>query len=380
MQSFRKLRVAVIGCGMICDTYFENMLKFDVLDVVGCADLRPERSEAKARQYGIRQMTDEEIWADESIDLVVNLTWTTAHYEVSRKSLLAGKHVYSEKMTTLTCEESTELLRIAAEKGLTVGGAPDTFFGGGAQQARRILDSGLIGTPTMASVVLSNGSYRQERSYEGDYKRFSFCPGGGIIYDMGCYYLTQLVFLLGAVRTVSGFTATRDPHRTWMNPKSALYGTPMEIESCNVGVGSLLFENGVLGSVSMTSEGGGWDNHFRVYCTDGYIDLKDPNFFHGDVTVVNRKSEHVDVPANFGLVGSSLRGSGVAEMAYAILEGRPPRCSGELNRHVLEIARAIDESSAADGAAVRLRYGCPRPEPLPIGQVDYPELAFRTKF
>ena len=113
-MEFRKIRTAVIGCGMISDQYFGNLLKYDVLDVVGCADLRPERSGEKAEKYGIRQMTDEEIWSDPSIQLVVNLTWTTAHYAVTKASLLAGKHVYSEKMTTLTCEESTELMELAA--------------------------------------------------------------------------------------------------------------------------------------------------------------------------------------------------------------------------------------------------------------------------
>ena len=153
MQQLQKMKTALIGSGMISGIYLKNMKEqFDILELVGCSDIRPERSKARAEEFGVRCMTNEEIFADPSIEMVVNTTYPTAHFEVSKAALEAGKNVYCEKMTTLSVEQSTELMELAASKGLFVGGAPDTFLAGGMQLARQLLDSGIVGTPVAAEV------------------------------------------------------------------------------------------------------------------------------------------------------------------------------------------------------------------------------------
>ena len=189
MTPFKPMKTAIIGCGMISGNYLENCInKYKVLDIVGCSDIKPERSKAKAEKYGIRQMTNEEIWNDPEIELVINITNHTSHYEVSKKSLLAGKHVHGEKMMAVELEEGAELVALAKEKGLYITGAPDTYLGAGLQTARQIVDAGMIGTPVAATITLVRG-YHHERYRTDPERRFAFRPGGGIIFDMGCYYL-----------------------------------------------------------------------------------------------------------------------------------------------------------------------------------------------
>lgn len=373
MKEFKKMKTALIGSGMISGIYLKNMKEnFKILDLVGCSDIIPERSKTRAEEYGIKDMTNEEILSDPEIEMVVNTTYPLAHYEVSKKALLAGKNVYCEKMTAMTVEQSTELMELAASKGLFVGGAPDTFLAGGMQLARQIIDSGIVGTPVCAEVTLCR-SYHHERSYTKEEKRFAFCPNGGIIFDMGCYYFTSLVFLLGPVSAVSGFTQIRNPHRIYLNPDCPNYGKEMLVESSNNTVGSLMFSGGALGHVLFTSEGVGATQSFRIYCTEGTLDLGDPNCYNGSIKISNKKGETSELFTTHAYRDANFRGLGVADAAYAIRDGRPARCCGELNRHVLEIALGICESSAT-GKTHIMHTTCERPVPLAGGYTENPEL------
>lgn len=376
-MGFSKLRVALIGCGMISAVYLKNLKKLDVFDLVGCSDLLPERARTRAEEYGIRAMTNEEIFSDPSIDMVINTTYPLAHYEVARAALLAGKHVYTEKMICETNGQAHELLALAQAKGLFFGGAPDTFLGGGMQMARRLLDSGAIGEPTMLEAFLAR-SYRHERFYTGAEKRFAFCRHGGILFDMGAYYLTGAVFLLGAIREVTGFTAIRRPDRVYENPNSPLCGKPMTVESPNHATGALRFAGDVLGTLTMTSECGGGANRFVLYGTDGYIDLGDPNNYDATIRLVGKSGRESVIETTFGYTGDNFRAIGAADAAYAILTGRAPRCSGALCCHVLEAALGIAQASAT-GTAVRLTGEVGRPAPLAPGYTEYPELVFRAE-
>lgn len=371
-----KMKIAVIGCGMISKVYLDNLTKFDAIEVVGCSDIRPERSKAKSEEYGIKQMTNEEIFADPEIKMVLNITYPVAHYEVTKAALLAGKHVYTEKMTTETVEQANELMKIAADKKLFMGGAPDTFLGGAAQMARRILDSGVIGTPTMAEVFLSR-SYHHERFFKGDEKRFAFCRHGGIIFDMGAYYFTELVFLMGAIDQVVGFSQIRDPNRKYLNPQCPLYGQDMTVESWNNTTGSIKFKSGALGTITTSSEAGGVNNRFVIYCTDGRIDLGDPNNYDPTIKIYNKNSAESVITSTFGYTGGNFRGIGLLDAVYAIQNGRAPRCTAELNRHVLEAALGICESSQT-GKVYSMTTTAERPQPLEAGHTDYPELVFRV--
>jgi len=373
-MEFRKIKTAVIGCGNIANTYLTNLTNLDIIDLVGCSDLIPERSAAKAEKYEIKQMTNEEIFNSDEIELVINITYPLSHYEVAKQALESGKHVYTEKMICLTVEQAQELQELAAQKNLFFGGAPETWFSSAFQCARHILDSGLIGKPVMAQVFLSR-SYRHHRSFTGDAKRFPYCKNGGILFDMGSYYFTVLVFLLGAIKSVTGFTNIREPEREFMNPNGPLFGTPMIVESTNMATGSLMFENGVMASFTAMSEAPK-QNHFFLYCTDGYIDLGDPNNYDHTIKVVNKKGEESVITSPYAIYGGSHRGYGAAEAMYALRAGRKPRCNGDLCTHVLEAALGMEQSSET-GTVYQMKTHTERPEPFQPGFFEYPELSLK---
>lgn len=369
----KKPNVALIGSGMISGIYLKNLKESDGVELVGCSDLVPERAQTRAAEFGIRAMTNEEILSDPEIEWVVNTTYPLAHYEVARAALEAGKNVYTEKMTTETLEQADALLALAKEKGLFVGGAPDTWLGGSSQLARQILDSGILGEPVMADVTLCR-SYHHERYYTGTEKRFAFCRHGGIIFDMGAYYLSELVFLLGSISWVSGFAQIRNPNRTYQNPNSPLFGQNMTVESWNNITGSMQFANGTLGQFTMTSESGAPNNRFMLYCTDGSIDLGDPNNYENHIKIYNKRGEESIIHTPYGFRDGNFRGIGLLDAVYARQNGRPARCDGVLNRHVLEAALGIVESSST-GCVHEMRSVCPRPAPLPVGYTENQELA-----
>lgn len=215
-MEFKRVRTAVIGCGMISNKYFENITKrFHILDIVGCSDIVSEKSAASAEKYGIRQMTNEEILSDPSIELVLNLTYASAHYNVSRAILSAGKHCYTEKMMALTLEEAAELGRISHEKDVYFACAPDTFLGASQQTARYIIDSGFIGEPLTATINLERGYHMIKTDEEDIRRKFSVMyPGGGIPFDMGGYYLHELFNIAGPIKSLSGYSYTRKAHRS----------------------------------------------------------------------------------------------------------------------------------------------------------------------
>ncbi len=373
MKEFKPVKIAVIGCGMISGIYLKNLTKmFNITEVVGCSDIIPERSKAKAEEYGIKQMTNEEIYNDPKIELVVNLTYHTSHYKVSKEALLAGKHVYSEKMMCITVEEAKELGKIAKDKGVTFCCAPDTFLGQGLQTARQILDAGLIGTPVMANAIVARG-YHHERFKDTPERRFAFLPGGGIMYDMGCYYLQALINLLGPIDSVCGYSETRGADdRIFMNPKNPAYGEVMKIETPNNVCGAMKFKSGAMGVIITTSECVGSYNSFVIYGTNGILKMNDPNEFTGDVTVTYRDVPETSIPKNFAFAENS-RGLGVADMCYALRNGREPRCSYERAIHILEAGVNIMNLEGKDNYH-KMETACERAEAFKAGIMEYPEM------
>jgi len=373
-MTFRKIKTALIGCGVISHCYLDNLSKLDVIDLVGCSDIIEEKAAKRAEEFHIKKMTNEEIFADPEIELVVNTTYPISHYKVAKEALLAGKSVYTEKMICITLEEALELQEIAKQKNLFFGGAPETYFAAAFQLARKIIDSKMLGEPVMAQAFLSR-SYRHERSFDGESKRFPYCKNGGILFDMGSYYLTALVFLLGAVKSVNGFSTIRDPERRFMNPKNPHYGEPMIVESTNMATGSLLFESGAMGTVTFFSESP-TKNHFYIYCTDGYIDLGDPNTYHNTLRIYNKKGVESVITSPYAIFGRNMRGYGAAEAMYSLMEGRKARCDGELCTHVLEIALGLNESSET-GTTYQMKTTAERPAPFPVGYTENDELSLR---
>lgn len=365
-MSLEKTKIALIGSGCISETYLRNMTtRWNILDVVGCSDLIEERSAHRAEQFGIRQMTNEEILNDPEIKIVVNTTYPTAHYEVSKAALLAGKNVHCEKMLAVTLEEGEELIALAEQKGLKFGVAPDTFLGASHQTARRIIDSGWIGEPFMVQARVVRGYHPLMERMED--LSFVFKKGGGIPFDMGGYYLHDMIQLLGPVKRCGGFVQTRHPDRLCLNTKNPMYGKPLDICTPNALVGALEFENGVLGSIAFCSEGFGEYAGIEVYGTEGTLFVPDPNWFNGDVYLARKPSdEKFLVPYTHGYTAQCCRGLGVADMAWALHNGRDNRTSGRLGLHVFEIVHGIWRG-AQEGKLHEMKHMCKQPAALPAG-------------
>ena len=374
---FKPVKTALIGAGTISGEYLKNIVnRFDILDVVGCSDIIPERSKARAEEFGIRRMTNEEILNDPEIELVVNTTYPTAHYEVTKSILEAGKHAYCEKPVAAELGQAKELLELARSKNLYLGNAPDTFLGAAEQTARKILDSGLLGEPVMARATLIRGYHELGGASEGTPKLpFPMHPGGGIIFDVGCYYFASLINLLGPIVRVAGFSQTREKEKLYTNPGHVNYGTTEKVQSPNNTLGALEFANGVLGTIMATSEAHSEIPQLEIYCTEGTLVCPDPNYFGGEVKI--RRAEdpaYYTVPHTHDFNGTDFRGIGVAELAYAMRNGRKARSDASLAYHFLEASAGLIESGETNCFHI-MESTCEQPAPLPSGIFGYKEYA-----
>ena len=358
-----KVNVAVVGCGNISGIYLENLTRtFDNVNVYAIADLIPANTKAKSEQYGIeRIMTLEEILADENVQIVLNLTTPPLHYSISKQALLAGKHVHSEKPLSISYAQGKELVEIAEEKGLFLGCAPDTFLGGGIQTCRKIIDDGLIGE------VIGANAFMMCHGHESWHPNpaFYYQVGGGPMFDMGPYYLTALVSLIGSVDSVAGMTHTSFPTRRVTSQPN--YGQIVEVEVPTHVNGLLRFLNGAVGNIITSFDVWGsklpW---IEIHGTRGSIQVPDPNGFGGQVMLRQYfDNDFKPYPTTFGYTENS-RGLGVWDMADCILTGRKDlRASGKLALHVLEIMEMIHVSSD-NKAQVDLQTKVERPTPMPM--------------
>ncbi|MEE8391355.1 MAG: Gfo/Idh/MocA family oxidoreductase, partial [Anaerolineae bacterium] len=351
----------------ISGIYLQTNDTFEILDIVACADLVMERAREQAAKYNVpKACATEELLADPEIELVVNLTNPDAHAEVGIRAVEAGKSVYNEKPLALTRKEARRLLDAASvqgasAQGVRVGGAPDTFLGGGLQTCRKMIDDGWIGEPIGAmAFMLCHGheSWHPNPAYY-------YQPGAGPMFDMGPYYLTALTTLMGPVRRVTGSARITFPERTITS--QPLYGTTIEVNTPTHVACVLEFASGAIGTILTSFDV--WAHelpHIEIYGTEGSMSVPDPNTFGGPVRVRRAgAAEWSDVPLTHGYTENG-RGIGVADMAYALRSGRPHRANGELAYHVLDIMHASLES-AQEGRHIELSSTCSRPSPLPMG-------------
>lgn len=280
------IRVGPVGCGAISAQYLRNAARLPILEVTACADLERERAEARAAEFGVpRVLGVDELLHDGQVDVVLNLTIPKAHLPLALAALRAGKHTFHEKPFAVSREEGREILRVAGETGLRVGCAPDTFLGAGLQTARRLIDDGLIGRPVaVTAFMLSRGHESWHPNPE-----FFYEPGGGPMFDMGPYYVTALLNLLGAVRRVSGMAAIAIPERIITSqPK---HGQRISVTTSDHICGILEFENGAVGSLitSFAVTHPLYDRQFpiTIYGTEGALKVPDPNTFDGPVKVLS---------------------------------------------------------------------------------------------
>ncbi|MDB6169999.1 MAG: oxidoreductase domain protein [Verrucomicrobia bacterium] len=357
----RKVKVGVVGCGKISDAYFKGMGHYDILEVVACADLDVARARAKAAQHGLaRGGPVEELLADPAIEIVVNLTIPQAHVEVNERALRAGKHVYVEKPFALASSDGRRVLSLAQSFGRRVACAPDTFLGGGIQTCRKLIDDGAIGRPVSAlAFCMGHGHESWHPAPE-----FYYQKGGGPMFDMGPYYLTALVNFFGPVARVSGSSQTAFPERTITNPERL--GQKIKVETPTHLTGVLDFASGV--SVTMVMSFDVWSYplpQIVVFGTESTLEVPDPNVFNGTVRLRSADGKSYE-PVPLTHSGERLRGTGVADLAYAIRTGRPHRATGELANHVVEVMEAFEKSSVTQ-QHVRIASTCSRPAALPPG-------------
>ncbi len=355
------VKLGVLGCGNISGAYLANCPKASNIEVVACADLLLDRAQAQAEKFGIpKACSVEDLLADDSIELVVNLTIPKAHAEVNRQILEAGKHAYVEKPLAVTKNEACSVLELAQSKALLVGCAPDTFMGAGFQTCRKLIDDGWIGTPIAATAfMMCHGHEHWHPDPE-----FYYHVGGGPMFDMGPYYLTALVHLLGPVKKVSGMTQMSFPERTIGSEKK--FGQRVMVEVPTHINGILKFESGAIGNIITSFDVWSHEMPFiEIYGSEGTLRCPDPNNFGGvPMLKRGREEEWSAIPLSHGFAENS-RGIGLADMAGAIRNGGSFRAQGALAYHVLDMMQSFHESSDS-GKHLELDSQCEQPKALPM--------------
>ncbi|MFJ6323595.1 MULTISPECIES: Gfo/Idh/MocA family protein [unclassified Rhizobium] len=371
----KELGVGIIGCGNISTTYFSLSPLFKGLKVLACADINMEAARARAEEYKVKAQTIDELLGNDELDVIVNLTIPDAHFPVSKRILEAGKHVYSEKPLVLTLEQGEELRRIAKEKGLAVGCAPDTFLGGAHQLARKFIDDGGIGRITSGSChVMSPGMEMWHPNPD-----FFFLPGGGPILDLGPYYVANLINLIGPVKRVGAMTSMASPTRTITsqprNGEIIPVKTPTTIQAL------LEFVSGA--RITLTASWDVWSHrhaNMELYGTEGSLYVPDPNFFGGTVEASGRDKDIKPLENwahPFGIANqespsgprANYRTAGLADMAASLIDGRDARCSLDRTLHGVDVMTSILKSGE-EGRFIDLTTTCTQPAALGIEEAQ----------
>jgi len=367
----KKLGVGVIGCGNISAAYFRLAPLFRGIEMRACADINAESAKARAAEFGLRAETVDGLLAAEDIDIIVNLTVPAAHYEVSKQILDAGKHVYSEKPFVLSVAEGLDLKKRAEKKGLRIGSAPDTFLGGAHQLARAIVDSGKLGRITSGTChVMNHGMEHWHPNPD-----FFYAPGGGPILDLGPYYLANLIQLVGPVKQVAALATIPFKERTISSKPR--FGQKVPVNTPTTIHALLEFANGA--AVSLNASWDVWQHGhapMELFGDEGTIYVPDPNFFGGNVRYTQKSDPVKKLPKwdhpfavpnqqhSQGMM-ANYRAAGLADMAIAIGEGRPHRCSMELALHAVDVMTGILKSGET-GKFVAMKTTCERPAALGV--------------
>lgn len=382
----KKIAIGIIGCGTISETYLKNLTEhFNNLEVVACADLFPKKAEQIKEQFNLPEAcTVDELLADPQIKIVANLTIPAAHYEVNMQILQAGKNVYCEKPLALSLAEANKLTEYAAQKNLIIGSAPDTFLGAGLQTCRKLIDDGEIGIPLGFTANLVSPGHELWHPAP----KFYYKAGGGPMLDMGPYYLTALVTLLGPIKQLSCFAKTS-------LKKRPIQGEIVEVEVPTHYAGIIQMENGIIGNVNMSFDV--WDSDLpllEIYGTKGVLRVPDPNMFGGTVSIFSGEKMTEVVSAvegpHFNRImkmhtckdeclkeidllfpkedtdRSNMRGLGIADMAQALIDNRPSRIAPDVSKHVVEALTAFD-LAAQNNEMYKMKTTCLRPVPMPLG-------------
>jgi predicted dehydrogenase len=372
----KTLGIGIIGCGNISWAYLKLAKLFNTIEVRAVADVNMQAAEVRAKEFGLRAQTVKALLNNDDIDIIVNLTVPAVHYKVSKQILEAGKHVYSEKPLTLSYKDAVSLQKLAAKKKLKICSAPDTFLGSSHQLARKAIDDGRIGKVVSGTAHLLGPGMEMWHPNPD----FFFKPGGGPLLDMGPYYITNLVNLLGPVRRVSALAVAGRKERAITNqPNNPRNGQKIKVTTPTTYHALLEFTSGACVTASLS-----WDvwahkhQNMEIYGQDGALFVPDPNFFAGDVVLTGADQKSHVLPAwdhpftknNWGhansqtdVIWANYRCAGLADMADAIMRKRLPRCDISLAAHVLDIMTAIMEAGK-QRKVLTLKSTCKRPAPF----------------
>ena len=352
-------KVGLIGCGHIAETYFRAHKYFNNFKIIKCADINIKAAEKCASLYKIRALSVEDLLKDKEVEIILNLTVPKAHYDVTKKALLHNKHVYTEKPMAINVNDAKKLLQIAKKKNLYIGNAPDTFLGGGNQKSKELIEKNLIGKINLGNIIFA---YPGVQSYHPNPEPWFAKKEGGPVIDMGPYYLTALVNLLGPAKQVWGSLMWNKKKRIiGIGPRK---GRSIKVLCPTTYLGTIFFKNGTIIRFTLSFDViAHHRNHIELYGTKGSILVPDPNMFGGSVFTCKKlggiwkeyktNKMHLgrinirekSLRANEAPTNANYRGVGLSEMAYCIQNKKKHRCNGELSFHVLDIIKSIMEAA-----------------------------------
>ena len=368
-------KIGLIGCGHIAETYFRAEKYFNNIKIIKCADINEKASKRCALNFGIKSVTVNELLKDNEIEIILNLTIPKAHYQISKKALINGKHVYSEKPLAINLNDGKTLLKISKKKKLYLGNAPDTFLGGGIQKSKELVEKNIIGNVKLGNAVFA---FPGIQSYHPNPEPWFTKKEGGPVIDMGPYYITALVNLLGPAKKVTGTIIQGQKYRTiGIGPKK---GKKFKVECPTTYLSTITFKNNSVIRLTLSFDVIAHQrNHIELYGEKGSMIVPDPNMFGGSVLTCNKLGDNwkefktskmplgrINIRtqssrANETPTNANYRGVGLSEMAYSIENKRKHLCSGEISLHVLDIITSIMKA-ARSGKIQYINTFCAKPK------------------
>ena len=368
-------KIGLIGCGHIAETYFRAEKYFNNIKIIKCADINEKASKRCALNFGIKSVTVNELLKDKEIEIILNLTIPKAHYQISKKALINGKHVYSEKPLAINLNDGKKLLKISKKKKLYLGNAPDTFLGGGIQKSKELVEKNIIGNVKLGNAVFA---FPGIQSYHPNPEPWFTKKEGGPVIDMGPYYITALVNLLGPAKKVTGTIIQGQKYRTiGIGPKK---GKKFKVECPTTYLSTITFKNNSVIRLTLSFDVIAHQrNHIELYGEKGSMIVPDPNMFGGSVLTCNKLGDNwrefktskmplgrINIRtqssrANETPTNANYRGVGLSEMAYSIENKRKHLCSGEISLHVLDIITSIMKA-ARSGKIQYINTFCAKPK------------------
>ena len=367
-------KVGLIGCGHISETYFRAQQYFNNIKIVKCADINHANAIKCAKTYRIKALSVKDLLKDQEVEIILNLTIPKAHYQVAKQSLLNGKHVYSEKPMAINFKDGLDIVKIAKKRKLYIGNAPDTFLGGGIQKSKELIEKKILGKISLGNAIFA---FPGVQSYHPNPEPWFAKREGGPVIDMGPYYLTALVNLLGPAKKVTGSIMEGVKRRTiGIGPKK---NKTFKVECPTTYLSTIQFENGTIIRLTLSFDVIAHQrNHIELYGSKGSMIVPDPNMFGGSVYVCNKlgnpwkeyKTNKMHLGkinirsqssrANESPTNANYRGVGLAEMAYSIENKKINKCNGEISLHVLDIIQSTMKACKTNKTQI-IKTTCKKP-------------------